>query len=579
MASNKNKISTLVSDDDDPTAELKALAVDEDELLEADANTFNFKDDEESAAVSELRSDLKDRSETIGRLQFDIEQLRSRWLGLEAEIKSREEITRNLQAELDEQHAALARKQDLINERDSRVKSLKAEIREREELHQKLQQQAGALEETVNEHAAKLAERQEALEQRDSRIDEMQDQIASLQQELDTFSREEIDAMQSKLVAQAASLAGDAGTIRDLERKLENSEHYADSIRQQLSDLLLSNRNAETSRLRLQDEIEESNERIEELSRLLEAASGKIADLTEQQMLSEESHAQEIRTLRFELGEAQETVSNAESLKEQLATELADTRSHKDEFERALSAQDEQNSRRIEELLEEIETLRAEFVEAQESVANSDTLNEQLASELLESHANKDELERTLREHDELSAQRIEELEKEVTRLAAINDEFEQKLAAKSEAVNSLLEEVARKSEQIDSIGEIEQVIHDIDDRMSESIDVAPPVPNDRITRLLVGEVDDQVLRFPLFKDRLTIGRTSSNDIQLKKQYVSRRHAVILTEGDTTRVVDWGSKNGVYVNSKRVTEHFLNHGDVVTIGTSDFRYEERAKRD
>ena len=52
-----------------------------------------------------------------------------------------------------------------------------------------------------------------------------------------------------------------------------------------------------------------------------------------------------------------------------------------------------------------------------------------------------------------------------------------------------------------------------------------------------------------------------------------------MTEGDTTRVVDWGSKNGVYVNSKRVTEHFLKSGDRVTIGDASFRYEERPKRD
>ena len=39
------------------------------------------------------------------------------------------------------------------------------------------------------------------------------------------------------------------------------------------------------------------------------------------------------------------------------------------------------------------------------------------------------------------------------------------------------------------------------------------------------------------------------------------------------------SKNGVFVNSKRVTEHFLKNGDVVTVGTTEFRYEERSKRD
>ena len=96
---------------------------------------------------------------------------------------------------------------------------------------------------------------------------------------------------------------------------------------------------------------------------------------------------------------------------------------------------------------------------------------------------------------------------------------------------------------------------------------------------MLIGKIDDQELRFPLFKTRLTIGRAVQNDIQLQAGHISRRHAVIMTEGDTTRVVDWGSKNGVYVNSKRVTEHFLQSGDLVRIGDADFRYEERPKRD
>ncbi len=519
MANNKNKIKELVADDDDPTAELEALAVDEDELLESDANTFNFSDDEESAAVSELRSDLKDRSETISRLQFDIEQLRSRWLGLEAEIKSREEITKNLQSELDEQQAALARKQDLVKERDGRIESLKSELREREEQHQALQQQFDALDQNLGEQSEQLADLRSTIGERDDSIAELEDHNAALKEELESFSQDEIDATQSKLLAQAGQLASDADAIRNLETKLANSEQYADSIRQQLSDLLLSNREVEETRLQLQGTIAESSERIEELSSMLEDASGKIADLTEELTIRDNAHAEEIRTLRFELGEAQETAANSETLNEQLATDLYDTRGHKEKLERMLS------------------------------------------------------------EHDDKSAKRIEELEKEVERLSAEGEELEHKLEAKSEAINCLLEEVARKSEQIDSIGEIEQVIHDIDDRMSESIDVEPPPPSDRVTRLLVGEVDDQVLRFPLFKDRLTIGRTSSNDIQLKKQYISRRHAVILTEGDTTRVVDWGSKNGVYVNSKRVSEHFLKNGDVVTIGTNEFRYEERNKRD
>jgi pSer/pThr/pTyr-binding forkhead associated (FHA) protein len=137
----------------------------------------------------------------------------------------------------------------------------------------------------------------------------------------------------------------------------------------------------------------------------------------------------------------------------------------------------------------------------------------------------------------------------------------------------------------MESIGEIGDVISDIDVRISEQFDEAEAEPpqtqrnQDRVTRVLVGKVGDQLLRFPLFKDRLTIGRSDDNDIQLNATYISRRHAVVQTDGDTTRIIDWGSKNGVYVNSARVTEHFLQNGDIVSIGNAHFRYDERAKRD
>jgi pSer/pThr/pTyr-binding forkhead associated (FHA) protein len=96
---------------------------------------------------------------------------------------------------------------------------------------------------------------------------------------------------------------------------------------------------------------------------------------------------------------------------------------------------------------------------------------------------------------------------------------------------------------------------------------------------VLVGNAGDQELRFPLFKNRLTIGRTAEHDIQLKTAYISRRHAVVLTEGESTRIIDWGSKNGVYVNSERVKEQYLSNGDIVSVGNVKFRYEERPKRD
>jgi len=175
---------------------------------------------------------------------------------------------------------------------------------------------------------------------------------------------------------------------------------------------------------------------------------------------------------------------------------------------------------------------------------------------------------------EEQASERIDQLEREVSKLTFKAYGFEQELTAKSEAMSVLLAELAKKPERLDSVGEIEEVILGIDDRMSERNS-----SGDRVYRVLVGTVDDQVLRFPLFKNRLTIGRTRDNDIQLTAIYVSRRHAVIQTDGDATRIIDQGSKNGIQVNSAKVSEHLLCHGDALVIGEARFRYEVRKKRD
>lgn len=99
-----------------------------------------------------------------------------------------------------------------------------------------------------------------------------------------------------------------------------------------------------------------------------------------------------------------------------------------------------------------------------------------------------------------------------------------------------------------------------------------------RPTRLLIGKFGGKELQCPLFKDRLTIGRTRQNDIQLDAQFISRRHAVIMSDEDGPRIIAWGSRNGVFVNDLRISEQRLHSGDRVTIGTAEFVFEERQKR-
>lgn len=484
MANENKNINELV-DDDDPTVELEVASFPE-AISEADERTYDAAEDDnaglpDGVSVSELKSDLLKRKETINKLQYDIQQLHSKWVGLESEISAREDQTAQLNTELASASKALARKKKLLKKRDRSIKSLKSEIRERDEAQRKLADRC-------EEYERALADAKQSLE---------------------------------KKLTPATSEHG--LSVSDLEMRLDQSESYADAIRVQLQDLIESHADAERE--------------IEHLSSSLEAASQKNSDLVDaQSKLSAEldaanaqlaaiqgQHEEEIRNLRFELGEAQNTMVEAEDMNNQLASELVDAQGFKVELEKMLSD-----------------------VEGE--------TNENIAK-----------------------------LEKENAKLSRANKSLEEKLTAKSEAITVLLAELAKKSEQMDTFGEIEDVIHDMDERMSERSavrdDREQKPPAERLSRVLIGTVDDQVLRFPLFKDRLTIGRTKDNDIQLAAAYISRRHAVIQTDEDITRIIDWGSKNGIFINGEKIDEHFLKHGDAIEIGNARFRYEELKKRD
>ncbi len=432
MTNENNNINELVAEDD-PTVELEAppFVQDQSGALESDAQTFDRAQaaEEEPATgitVSELQSDLRSRKKTISHLQYDIQQLHTKWLGLETEISAREAQTEQLNNELSVSRETVVRKEKLLKKRDQKIKALKTEIRQREENYRQLV----------------------------VRVEEMQLSATKA----------------SRLVTDSGRPVGEPQQ-NDLQQRLSRTEEYADSLRQQSQDLIESNARAEREIENLSQRLDDAlqnNSRLSDGLRLSEASHEKLqTTLNEIQRL----HDDEIRLLRFDLGAAENTVIESEEL------------------------------------------------------------NNQLASELVDARRSKNELERTFGDVEEQSSERIEKLQKEVSKLHRDADSYEQR------------------------------------------------APTDRMTRVLIGTVDDQLLRFPLFKDRLTIGRTENNDIRIKAEYVSRRHAVIQTDGETTRIIDWGSKNGVHVNSVKISEHFLCHGDTVTIGNARFRYAERKKRD
>jgi pSer/pThr/pTyr-binding forkhead associated (FHA) protein len=68
------------------------------------------------------------------------------------------------------------------------------------------------------------------------------------------------------------------------------------------------------------------------------------------------------------------------------------------------------------------------------------------------------------------------------------------------------------------------------------------------------------------------IGRRASCDIVLDDSTVSRRHALVLERDGEPVIADDRSRNGVYVNGRRVSQAPLRNGDEVQIGDRLMRF-------
>ena len=75
-----------------------------------------------------------------------------------------------------------------------------------------------------------------------------------------------------------------------------------------------------------------------------------------------------------------------------------------------------------------------------------------------------------------------------------------------------------------------------------------------------------------LDKQRMTIGRKSTNDIKLDHSAVSGEHAVILKIDNDFYVEDLGSTNGTLVNSQAIKRHLLQHADTLQLGKYQLKY-------
>jgi type II secretory pathway predicted ATPase ExeA len=93
---------------------------------------------------------------------------------------------------------------------------------------------------------------------------------------------------------------------------------------------------------------------------------------------------------------------------------------------------------------------------------------------------------------------------------------------------------------------------------------------------LLCVTLDGQIQQELIMEEpRVLVGRSEHNDISLLSKFVSRHHALFVRSGEATFLMDLNSTNGLFVNSQRVTSHFLVHDDIVSIGNHRIKFIDR----
>ncbi|MBN2384274.1 DUF4388 domain-containing protein [bacterium] len=77
----------------------------------------------------------------------------------------------------------------------------------------------------------------------------------------------------------------------------------------------------------------------------------------------------------------------------------------------------------------------------------------------------------------------------------------------------------------------------------------------------------------------ISLGRGKENDLNLDDKRISRKHALIVWEKDGFVLTDFKSRNGTYLNGKRVSSATIEHGDRIKIGPYEFQVQRISKHE
>ncbi len=514
--------------------------------------------------ITRLKAEISQAAQFRQRLEHDISFRQAQLEALEDDLESARQTLQDViqQGSIEELHATIAAQQD-------QVATLEHYIANRRDHWHELQDKLAANQTLLREMEGELLERVNQVEQLENRARQAEAKVAALDQRrlAESLARQEqeraerdrqaaLEADVAEWQAHAESLRADLASQRDQSAGPERQEQL-----QELRDRL---EQAEAERSAAEQQGTEDRATIEALRadiehwKATEASGGAALHSAESKIAT---LAQALADQETELVESRQAASSAHAALR--------------ESEQAVAAAEADNAavlERISELEIQLDAARETPVDLpqaetpadgsqSESPLDSQAIDD-LQQELLRERACIDDM----RAAEDALMQQMGELEfsrQEAQRLAR---DLRHQLQERDAELSVFRERLGRLSG-------LKESIRDLNSRMSAHVQPDGADDHDMDLnngRLLVCLSKAQPIRYPIYKDALTIGRTPDNDIQLHTNFVSRHHAKLICDGADTYIEDLQSKNGVYVNALRVAKERLKDGDQVTIGRTQF---------
>lgn len=88
----------------------------------------------------------------------------------------------------------------------------------------------------------------------------------------------------------------------------------------------------------------------------------------------------------------------------------------------------------------------------------------------------------------------------------------------------------------------------------------------------LLYKIGSDELKFDLRKDVTSIGRMEGNDLILFDPTISRKHCLIEKREDNYIIKDLNSRNGLFLNGKRIEEEYLKDQDEIKVGSFPLKF-------